>query len=92
MPTSLERLTVVFAEMAHNQLDQAGRLMLGELAARGAGGVLSADELAALCPSGPHQTLEQLLRRELLEPYPGGYRFRIEFCQRWYAGQPQACA
>ena len=79
VPVSLERLTVVFAEMTRNQVGAAGRAGLSDLASRGEGGLLHIDEIS------PADTLDLLLRRELIEPHGDGYRFKIELLRAWFA-------
>jgi transcriptional regulator with XRE-family HTH domain len=79
LSVSLERLTVVFAEMTRNQVGAEWQALLTRLACRGERGLLMNDEAL---PTG---SLERLLRRELIEAFEGGYRFKIELLRAWFA-------
>jgi hypothetical protein len=72
-----------FADILHNQLDPAGTALLRTIAAAGEGAAIAPAE-----PGGPAAELDaaftQLLRRELIEPCPGGYRVQVELIRRWF--------
>jgi hypothetical protein len=76
-----------FADIYHNQVDEAGVRLLVWLARQGEGVVGSrAGFMNELDRLGDFdQTLAQLIRRELVEEVAGGYRFQVELIRRWFA-------
>ncbi len=47
---------------------------------------MTREELAAGTAEELDAAMERLLRRELIEPVDGGYRFQVELIRRWFAG------
>lgn len=84
---ALDHGGLYFADIYHNQVDEAGRRLLAWLAWQGEGAVRSRATLAELpdSPADLEQTLARLIRRELIEAVDGGYRFQVELIRRWFA-------
>jgi len=74
-----------FADIQQNQVDAAGLALLRFLAAQGEGAVVRREDLSHQFPDDLDLTLDLLLRRELIEPTDGGYRFQVELIRRWFA-------
>ena len=74
-----------FSDIEGNQVDARGLAVLRYMAAQGEGAVVSRDSLANHSPENLDLTLEQLLRRELIEQVDNGYRFQVELIRRWFA-------
>jgi hypothetical protein len=81
-----------FADIERNQVDAAGLALLRFLAAQGEGAVVSREALARHFPGELDNTIDLLLRRELIEPADGGYRFQVELIRRWFARQDEQAA
>jgi hypothetical protein len=81
VPRALTSGSFFFADIQQNQLDESAGALLRLIARQGQGAVVSRDDLGA----GEHdQTLAMLLRRDLIEAAPGGYRFQVELIRRWF--------
>jgi len=89
VPTALEVGSMYFFDIQQNQVTVVGRQILRLLAGRGEQGLLTEATLFAAFPDRPatQEALERLLRRELIEPTPGGYRFVVELIRRWFVGE-----
>ncbi len=89
IPEALNSGSFFFADIQRNQVDAAGLTLLKALAAEGEGTIVDRESLmrrAELPDAGNvDQTLEHLLRRELVETVDGGYRFQVELIRRWFA-------
>jgi hypothetical protein len=68
-----------FADILHNQLDPAGAALLRRIAAAGEGAAVAPEAVAE-----SDAALAQLVRRELIEACPGGYRVQVELIRRWF--------
>jgi hypothetical protein len=85
VPRALASGSFFFADIQHNQVDEAGLSLLRFMAARGEGAVTGRDALASHCQGGDlDHALEGLLRRDLVEAVDGGYRFQVELIRRWF--------
>ena len=85
VPEALSSGGMFFSDIEGNQVDAGGLAVLRYLAAQGEGAVVSRDSLAHPCPENLDPTLDQLLRRELIEPVERGYRFQVDLIRRWFA-------
>lgn len=87
VPIMLTRGRQFFADIALHQVDAAGRQVLQQMAKQGEGPETTWESLAGTKgdPAELHQTLDLLLRRELIERVNGGYRFQVEVIRRWFA-------
>lgn len=84
VPAVLEGGTFFFVDIEEAQVTAAGRTVLRSLAAKGPGASYGTSEIRTLIPDA-EQTIALLLRRELLEPVDGRYRFQVELIRRWFA-------
>ena len=85
VPEALSHGGFFFADIQQNQVDAAGLAMLCFLAAQGEGAVVRREALARQFPNQLDRALGLLVRRELIEPSSGGYRFQVELIRRWFA-------
>jgi hypothetical protein len=89
VPAALTSGSFFFADIERNQVDPTGLALLQLMARQGDGlltisdGALDVDKLPDALTLD--QALDQLLRRELIEPFAGGYRFQVELIRRWFA-------
>lgn len=76
-----------FADIYHNQVDEAGVRVLVWLAKQGEGALRSQAALAneVALSIDFDETVAQLMRRELIEAVAGGYCFQVELIRRWFA-------
>jgi hypothetical protein len=81
VPRALTSGSFFFADIQHNQLDEAEAALLRFIAAQGPGAVVSRDDLAGRATD---RTLAALLQRDLIEAVPGGYTFQVELIRRWF--------
>ena len=89
VPEALSHGSMFFSDIQVNQIDEKGLTLLRNLAAVGEGAVVSREQLCQHCSEGIDETLELLLRRELIEPVEGGYCFQAELIRRWFLPQHQ---
>jgi hypothetical protein len=85
VPEALSHGSFFFADIQQNQVDAAGLALLRFLAAQGEGAVVSRETLDRHFPTELNRTLDLPIRRELIEPTGGGYRFHVELIRRWFA-------
>jgi len=85
VPEALIHGSFFFADIQRNQVDAAGLALLRFIAAQGEGAVVGQGALARQFPDDIDHTIDQLLRRELIEPADEGYRFQVELIRRWFA-------
>jgi hypothetical protein len=85
VPEALSSGSMIFAEIARNQITTEGLELLRFLAAKGEGATVSKKALSRQFPDNLHSTLNLLLRRELVEPVGDGYRFQVELIRCWFA-------
>jgi hypothetical protein len=87
-PRALNSGSFFFADIQHNQLDEAGLKLLRALAVYGEGTEASHKTLAEHCRAGQPDELDQalrlLLQRDLIEKSGDGYRFQVELIRRWF--------
>jgi hypothetical protein len=83
-PEALSRGSFFFADIERNQVNPAGLALLRFLAAQGEGAVVDLITLSRHFSHDLEQTLALLVRRELIEPVNGGYRFQVELIRRWF--------
>lgn len=87
IPGALQHGRFFFADIANNQVNEQDLKILRYLAAQGENAIMSLDALSQACQLSTTEcetTLTNLLRRELVEPLGGGYRFQIELARRWF--------
>jgi len=84
IPEALSHGALFFSDIENNQVDSSGLAMLRFIAARGAGAIANQSELASQFGDEFEAALDLLLRRDLLEPVNGGYRFQVEMIRRWF--------
>jgi len=92
IPRALTRGSFFFADIERNQVDPDGLAVLREMAVRATGSAVNPETLMTLLarPSDMERTVAGLARRELIEPVPAGYRFRVELIRHWFArGRPR---
>lgn len=77
--------SMFFADIEFNQVDSGGVELLRFIAARGEGAIVNQSELARQFADELEPVLELPLRRDLIEPVNGGYRFQVEMIRRWFA-------
>jgi len=85
VPEALAHGSMFFADIEHNQVNEAGRTILRNLAVHGEGGVSSRGQLAQVCPDALDETIRLLQQRELIESVEDGYSFQVELIRRWFA-------
>jgi hypothetical protein len=88
IPAALEHGSFFFADIERNQLDADGLALLRYLAGHGEFAAVSRSALADQFGERLGQTLDLLMRRELIEEADGSYRFQVELIRRWFA-QPR---
>lgn len=86
VPEALAHGGFFFADIARNQVDEAGLALLRFMAAQGEGVIVSREAMAQVCepPDALDRTLALLSRRELIEVAEGGYRFQVELIRWWF--------
>jgi hypothetical protein len=84
VPMALDSGDMFFADINNNQLDADGRTVLRAIAAQSADAPLRREDVERACSGDLERTLDQLVRRELIEAVDGGYRFQVELIQRWF--------
>jgi hypothetical protein len=84
-PEAINHGSLFFADIQRNQVDAAGLALLRYLAARGKGGTVRRENLPRQFAGALEQTLDSLLRRDLIEPVNGGFSFQVEMIRRWFA-------
>ncbi len=82
---ALKRSSFVSGDIANFQVDAVGLKILRFIAAHGERVGVARESLAHEQAEGFDQSLEMLLRRELIEKINGGYRFQVEMIRRWFA-------
>lgn len=85
---ALDSGSFFFADVAHNQVEEAGRIILNFIASRGEAAVVDQAALTEVRLPDGHQlgaTLATLVNRDLLERVELGYRFQVELIRRWFA-------
>jgi hypothetical protein len=82
---ALEHAAFFFGDLEYNQVTDAGRMLLRFIAEQGAGVTVPTATLAARYPHQLQETLQLLIRRDLIEPHNDGYRFQVELIRRWFA-------
>lgn len=89
VPGALEVGSMFFADIRYNQVTESGANLLIWMAARGEGARVPGPEMRAYLPDEPtsRDTLELLIRRELIVELPDGYGFTVELIRRWFAQQ-----
>lgn len=82
---TLETGKFFFVDIENNQISPEGATLLRVLARLGPGAVIDAATWLEHAPTASEECIEYLMRRELIEPAAGGYRFQIELVRRWFA-------
>lgn len=85
IPEALESGSMFFSDIEANQVDDAARAILQHIAAQGEAGTVSQPQLGQYISGDLAPAIDLLLRRELLEETPDGYRFQVELIRRWFA-------
>jgi hypothetical protein len=84
IPEALSSGSMFFSDIEHNQVDASALIILRWLARQGEGVTVSESDLSNKFPGTWQGATELLLRRELIEQNPNGYRFRVELIRRWF--------
>ncbi|MBD2104458.1 AAA family ATPase [Leptolyngbya sp. FACHB-261] len=84
IPEALDSSSLFFADI-RNQVDKDGLALLRFLAAKGERASVSRETLEQQLPDNLDNTLNLLLRRELIEATDKGYRFQVELIRHWFA-------
>jgi hypothetical protein len=82
---AMSRGAMFFSDIERNQVDANGVELLRFIAARGEGAIVSQVDLAHRFGENLEPALELPLRRDVIEPVNGGYRFQVEMIRRWFA-------
>ena len=83
-PEAINHGSLFFADIQRNQVDAAGLALLRYMAARGEGAAVNREDLSGQFADALEQTLDSLLRRDLIEPVNGGFSFQVEMIRRWF--------
>jgi hypothetical protein len=78
---------IFFNDLYHNQLSPLAASMAIALARQGPHTCLPVDEWQKIAPLYDESGLAELLKRDVIEPVNGAYRFQVEFIRRWFAEQ-----
>ncbi|MGH9839816.1 MAG: TIR domain-containing protein [Blastocatellia bacterium] len=84
IPEALTQGHFFYSDIELNQVDSTGAELLRFIAARGEGAIISQSELTRQFDDEFEPTLDLLLRRDLIEPVNGGFRFQVEMIRRWF--------
>ena len=89
VPNALDVGSMFFGDIRYNQVTESGANLLMRIAARGEGARVPSAEMRAYLPDEPasRDTLDLLIRRELIAELPAGYGFTAELVRRWFATQ-----
>lgn len=79
---------IFFNDLYHNQLSPLAASMAIALARQGLHTCPPADGWQKIAPLYDESGLAELLKRDVIEPVNGAYRFQVEFIRRWFAEQP----
>lgn len=87
VPEILLRGHQFFADLAFNQIDEQGRALLRYLAIDMAGKRTSRDKILQYLPklTDLNETINLLLRREIIKQVDDEYQFQTKIVQRWFA-------
>lgn len=78
---------IFFNGLYHNQLSPLAASMAIALARQGPHTCLPVGEWQKIAPLYDESGLAELLKRDVIEPVNGAYRFQVEFIRRWFAEQ-----
>ncbi len=84
IPEALEHGSMFFSDIQCNQLDGTALAVLRHCAQQGEGAIISKLALAQQFSVGLAESIDLLLRRELLETQPAGYCIQLELIRRWF--------
>ena len=83
---ALDRGSFFFADIERNQIEKEGLTILRFMATCGEDAVIERERLGEqVFRDKLDRNLRLLIRRELIEPVNGGYRFQVEMIRRWFA-------
>lgn len=85
---SLSSISFFFADIRGKQINPETMSMLDYLADKGENEVIAQVEWAARFPTHFDRNLNLALKRDLVEPVDGGYKFQVEMIRRWFAERP----
>lgn len=85
IPEALGHGALFFSDIENNQVDSTGMAVLRLIATRGEGAIVNQSELTSEFGDEFETALDLLLRRDLIEPIDGGYRFQVEIIRHWFA-------
>ena len=84
IPETLQRGSLFFVDIERNQITEHEQAVLRTLARQGEAAVVPVTTLMSGGSGDLEQMLAQLIRRDLIEAVPGGYRFQVELIRRWF--------
>jgi hypothetical protein len=76
--------SMFFSDIEGNQIDAKALAVLQYLAAKGEGATIDPPTLLVQFPDSWEAAIDLLLKRELIERTPSGYRFQVELIRRWF--------
>ncbi len=82
---ALQSGSFFFFDIVNSQIPTGSAKMLAHLARLGENHAISCDDWRGKFPEYFEQNLTALLRRDLVELSPQGYRFQIELVRRWFS-------
>jgi hypothetical protein len=85
IPAALEHGSMFFSDIERNQLNDNALAVLRHCAQQGEGAILSKLALEQQFSEGLEESIDLLLRRELIEIKPAGYCIQLELIRRWFS-------
>jgi hypothetical protein len=85
IPAALEHGSMFFSDIERNQLNTNALAVLRHFAQQGESAILSKLALEQQFSVGLEESIDLLLRRELLEIHPTGYSIQLELIRRWFS-------
>ncbi len=85
IPEALAHGSMFFSDIERNQLDDSALAVLRYCAQQGEGAIISKLALKQQFVVGVEESIDLLLRRELIETQPSGYSIQLELIRRWFS-------
>lgn len=85
---SLSSISFFFADIRNAQINPETTAILDYLADKGEGGTATYDEWSVRFPRNLDDHLALAMKRDLIEPVDGAYKFQVEMIRRWFAERP----
>lgn len=84
IPEALSSGSMFFSDIERNQANANALAILRCIAAQGEEATISQATLTKQFPNSWEETIDLLLKRELIELTSSGYRFQVELIRRWF--------